>query len=121
LLPPELQANALYLNEQIAEFRNEHVEHEMQYWRKRETEFTRRQTGTTPEVGMALENGGKVYPERPLRELWISIHEYITDVAKFLGSQIGRGHLVGIGRGGFTAQSFRAKGFGRRPSNRLSL
>jgi len=89
LLPPELQASALYLNEQIAEFRNEHVEHEMQYWRKREAEFTRRQIGTTPEVGMTLEKGGKVYPERPLRELWISVHDYITDVAKFLGSQIG--------------------------------
>jgi hypothetical protein len=37
---------------------------------------------------MTLENGGKMYPERPLRELWISIHDYITDVAKFLGLQI---------------------------------
>jgi hypothetical protein len=89
LLPPELQASALYLNEHIAEFRNEHVEHEMQYWRKRETEFARRQSGATPEVGMALENGGTLYPERPLRELWILIHDYVTDVAKFLGSQIG--------------------------------
>jgi hypothetical protein len=89
LLPSELQASALNLNEQIAKFRNEHVEHEMQYWRKRETEFSRRQMGTTPEVCMTLENGGKVYPERPLRELWIAIHDYITDVAKFLGSQIG--------------------------------
>jgi hypothetical protein len=54
----------------------------------RKTEFARRQTGPVPEVGMTLENGGKVYPERPLRELWISIHDYITDVAKFLGLQI---------------------------------
>jgi hypothetical protein len=35
LLPAELQATAKSLSTQVAEFRNEHVEHEMQYWRKR--------------------------------------------------------------------------------------
>jgi hypothetical protein len=54
----------------------------------RKTEFAGRQTGAVPEVGMGLGNGGKVYPGRPLRELWISIHDYINDVAKFLGLQI---------------------------------
>jgi len=60
----------------------------------RKTEFAGRQTravpqtGAVPEVGMGLGNGGKDYPERPLRELWISIHDYINDVAKFLGLQI---------------------------------
>jgi hypothetical protein len=89
LLPGELQATAKTLKTQVAEFRNEHVEHEMQYWRKRKTEFVGHQAGASPEVGMTLPADGKVYPERPLRDLWISIHNYVTDVAKFLGSQIG--------------------------------
>jgi len=89
LLPAELQATAKTLNTQIAEFRNEHIEHEMQYWRKRDTGFASPQAGAAPQVGMTLPTDGKVYPERPLRELWISIHDYVTDVAKFLGSQIG--------------------------------
>jgi hypothetical protein len=88
LLPADLQATAKNLNTQIAEFRNEHIEHDMQYWRKRETGFARPQAGAAPQVGMTLPADGKVYPERPLRELWISIHDYVTDVAKFLGSQI---------------------------------
>jgi hypothetical protein len=89
LLPLELQATAKTLNTQVAESRNEHVEHEMQYLRKRKTEFAGHQAGASPEVGMALPADGKAYPERPLRDLWILIHNYVTDVAKFLGSQIG--------------------------------
>jgi len=88
LLPAALQASAEALNTQIAQFRNEHIEHEMQYWRKRKTGFASPQAGVNPQVGMTLPADGKVYPERPLRELWILIHDYITDVAKFLGSQI---------------------------------
>jgi hypothetical protein len=89
LLPVELEATAKTLNTQVAEFRNEHVEHEMQYWRKRRAEFAGHQTGGSPQVGMTLPADCKVYPERPLQDLWISIHDYVTDVAKFLGSQIG--------------------------------
>lgn len=38
---------------------------------------------------MTVTGDGRFCPERPLRELWIAIHDYVTDVAKFLGSQIG--------------------------------
>lgn len=89
LLTTELQAAAKALNTQVAEFRNEHVEHEMEYWRKRKTGLAGGQAGASLEVVMTLPSDGEAYPERPLRELWISIHDYITNVAQFLGSQIG--------------------------------
>ena len=88
LLPAKLQASAETLNTQIAEFRNEHIEHEREYWRKPEAGFTRLQQGGDPQVVMTLPADGKTYPDRPLREHWILIHDYVTEVAKFLGSQI---------------------------------
>lgn len=39
LFPAELRASALTLNSQVAEFRNEHVEHEMEYFHKRKASF----------------------------------------------------------------------------------
>jgi hypothetical protein len=28
------------------------------------------------------------HPQRPLSEPWISVHDYLTEVAKFLGSRL---------------------------------
>lgn len=88
LLPENLQEMATDLNTEIAEFRNEYIEHDMEYWRTRNTEFASPQHGLDRQVGVTIPSAAKVYPERPLRELWISLHDYTTEVAKFLGSQI---------------------------------
>lgn len=89
LLPANIQKMAGELNVEVAEFRNEHIEHDMDYWRGRKTEFVSPQPGAPPQVGVTLPSSSpKIFPERPLRELWISLHDYVTEVAKFLGLQI---------------------------------
>ena len=38
-----------------------------------------------PEAALHLE-----WSDRPLSEIWISLHDYLTDVAKFIGSEISK-------------------------------
>lgn len=84
-LPPELQDVAKKLNKEIVEFRNERVEHDVEFWRRKGTKSITEQSGMTavPEAAMHLE-----WSNRPLSEIWISLHDYLTDVAKFIGSEI---------------------------------
>jgi hypothetical protein len=84
-LPTQLQKMAVKLNEEVAGFRNERVEHDMEFWRRKSTTSVHQQgMGAVPEAAMHLE-----WSHRPLAEIWISLHDYLTEVAKFIGSEIG--------------------------------
>jgi hypothetical protein len=83
-LPPQLQEMAVKLNDEVAEFRNERVEHDMEFWRRKSTKSIHEQgMSAAPEAAMHLE-----WSDRPLSKIWISLHDYLTEVAKFIGSQI---------------------------------
>lgn len=84
-LPTHLQTTAVKLNEEVAGFRNERVEHDIEFWRRKSTTSIHQQgMGAVPEAAMHLE-----WSHRPLAEIWISLHDYLTEVAKFIGSEIG--------------------------------
>jgi hypothetical protein len=75
---------AVKLNDEVAEFRNERVEHDMEFWRRKSTKSIHEQgMSAAPEAAMHLE-----WSDRPLSKIWISLHDYLTGVAKFIGSQI---------------------------------
>jgi hypothetical protein len=83
-LPTQLQEMAVKLNEEVAEFRNERVEHDIEFWRREPTMSIHQQgMSAAPEAAMHLE-----WSNRPLSEIWISIHDYLTEVAKFIGLAI---------------------------------
>ena len=83
-LPTQLQEMAVKLNEEVAEFRNERVEHDMEFWRREPTISIHQQgMSAAPEAAMHLE-----WSNRPLSEIWISIHDYLTEVAKFIALAI---------------------------------
>jgi hypothetical protein len=84
-LPLELQAVAKELNEEVVRFRNGRVEHDVDFWSREEFKSVIEREGMTavPEAAMHLE-----WSDRPLSEIWISLHDYLTGVAKFVGSQI---------------------------------
>jgi len=83
-LPAELQEMALNLNKEVAGFRNERVEHDMEFWLRKSTKSIKKDgMSTAPEAAMHLE-----WSERPLAEIWISLHDYLTEVAKFIGSHM---------------------------------
>jgi hypothetical protein len=83
-LSTQLQEMAVKLNEEVAEFRNVRVEHDMEFWRREPTMSIHQQgMSAAPEAAMHLE-----WSNRPLSEIWISIHDYLTEVAKFIGLAI---------------------------------
>lgn len=83
-LPAELQEMALQLNKEVAGFRNERVEHDMEFWLRKSTKSIHHiGMSVAPEAAMHLE-----WSDRPLSEIWISLHDYLTAVAKFIGSEI---------------------------------
>jgi hypothetical protein len=83
-LPPELQQVAVKLNKEVVGFRNQRVEHDMEFWLRKSTKSIHEQgMSPAPEAAMHLE-----WSDRPLSEIWISLHDYLTEVAKFIGSQI---------------------------------
>lgn len=83
-LPTQLQDMAVKLNDEVSEFRNERVEHDMEFWLRKGTKSVHELgMSTAPEAAMHLE-----WSDRPLSEIWISIHDYLTEVAKFIGSKI---------------------------------
>jgi hypothetical protein len=83
-LPPQLQEMAVKLNTEVAGFRNERVEHDMEFWLRKSTKSIHEQgMSAAPEAAMHLE-----WSNRPLSEIWISLHDYLTEVAKFIGSGI---------------------------------
>ena len=72
------------LNTEVAGFRNERVEHDMEFWRRKSTKPVHQQgMSAAPEASLHLE-----WSDRPLSEIWISLHDYLTEVAKFIGSAI---------------------------------
>jgi hypothetical protein len=83
-LPQELQEMARRLNTEVAGFRNERVEHDMEFWHRESTKSIH-QLGMSvvPEAALHLE-----WSDRPLSDIWISLHDYVTDVAKFLGPHL---------------------------------
>jgi hypothetical protein len=83
-LPTELQAMAVQLNKEVAGFRNERIEHDIDFWRRPPTTSIH-QLGMSaaPEAAMHLE-----WSDRPLSQIWISLHDYLTDVSKFIGPEI---------------------------------
>lgn len=84
-LPLHLQDMAVRLNGEVAGFRNERVEHDTEFWRRaRMTKIHQQGIGAAPEAAMHLE-----WSDRPLCEIWVSLHDYLTEVAKFIGSEIG--------------------------------
>jgi len=83
-LPPELQGMALKLDKEVAGFRIERVEHDIDFWLRESTKSIQKQgMSSAPEAALHLE-----WSDRPLSEIWISLHDYLTDIAKFIGSQI---------------------------------
>jgi hypothetical protein len=83
-LPTQLQEMAMNLNDEVVEFRNERVEHDMEFWLRKDTKSVHELgMSTAPEAAMHLE-----WSNRPLSEIWISIHDYLTEVTKFIGSKI---------------------------------
>ena len=83
-LPSQLQEIALKLNEEVASFRNERVEHDMEFWLRKSTKsIHERGMSAAPEAALHFEWSG-----RSLSEIWVSLHDYLTEVAKFIGSAI---------------------------------
>lgn len=83
-LTPEIRETARRLNTEVAGFRNERIEHDMQFWRRTSTKSIHEQgMSAALEAALHLE-----WSDRPLSEIWISLHDYVTDVAKFIGSAI---------------------------------
>jgi hypothetical protein len=83
-LPSELQEVAVKLNKEVAGFRNERVEHDMEFWLRKSTKSIHEQgKSNAPEAAMHLE-----WSDRPISEIWVSLHDYLTEVAKFIGSGI---------------------------------
>ena len=84
-LPVHLQEMAVKLNEEVARFRNERVEHDMEFWHRKSTTSSHQQRigARTRGFAMHLE-----WSHRPLAEIWISLHDYLTEVAKFIGSEV---------------------------------
>jgi hypothetical protein len=83
-LPTRSQEMAVRLNEEVAGFRNERVEHDMEFWRRKPTtSIHQRGVSVVPEAAMHLE-----WSDRPLSEIWICLHDYVTEVATFIGSKI---------------------------------
>lgn len=87
LLPDNLQTTAIKLRTSISDFRNEDIEHNMRYWRTRKAGYVSSKEGEEGNVNITFPPKPSVFPEKPLRELWIDLHDYLTEVAKFLGSQ----------------------------------
>lgn len=88
LLPSDLQDEARQLKARISDFRNADIEHDMKYWRTRKAVFSGQTTGEERQVKINFPPTTAVHPEKPLRELWIEIHDYLTEVAKYIGSQL---------------------------------
>jgi hypothetical protein len=88
LLPSHLQDSARILKKSVSDFRNVDVEHDMKYWRSRKAKFAVTTPGDKAQVHITFPPTPNVRPETPLRELWIELHGYLTDIANFLGSQI---------------------------------
>ena len=84
-LPTELQQVAGMLEKEISSFRNERVEHDLDFWRRETTKTLDVAHGMAgiPEAALHLEWSG-----RSLSEIWVSLHDYVTAVAKFIGSAI---------------------------------
>jgi hypothetical protein len=83
-LPFDLQELAEMLNKEVAGFRNERVEHDMEFWLRKSTKSIHELgMSAAPEAAMHLE-----WSDRPLSEIWISLHDYLTEVSKFIGSRI---------------------------------
>jgi hypothetical protein len=89
LLPSHLQESARRLQTSVSDFRNADVEHDVKYWRSRKAKLAIVKRGETAQVLITFPPTPNVHPEKPLRELWIELHDYLTDVASFLGSQLG--------------------------------
>ena len=60
----------------MSDFRNEHVEHDIAFWRSRSTGFVGGRPGTEADLGIAFPPLAGVFPDRPLTEIWISLHDY---------------------------------------------
>jgi hypothetical protein len=88
LLPSGLQDMAIELKTNVSDFRNSDVEHDMKFWRSRKPSFDSLKQGEAAHVRITFPPTPSLYPEKPLREHWILLHDYLTEVAKFLGSQM---------------------------------
>jgi len=85
-LPSELQTTALKLDKEVASFRNERVEHDIEFWLRENTKSVHELgMSAAPEAALHLE-----WSDRSLSEIWISLHDYLTDVAKIIGSEISK-------------------------------
>lgn len=91
LLPADLQDAARSLKTNVSDFRNAHIEHDMKFWRSRKGSLAGTNTGQDAEVKITSPPASEVYPEKPLRDLWIELHDYLTEVAKYIGSQLNNG------------------------------
>lgn len=86
-LPPDLQSAAKQLKVSVSDFRNSDVEHDVKYWRIRKANFAK-DGGEGPDVKISFPPIPNLHPEKPLRMLWVELHDYLTGVASFLGSQL---------------------------------
>lgn len=83
-LPTELQAVAVQLSKEVVGFRNKRVEHDTEFWRREPiTSIYQQGMSAAPESAMHLQ-----WSDRPLSDIWVSLHDYLTDVSKFIGREI---------------------------------
>jgi hypothetical protein len=83
-LPSDLQELAQKLNKEVTGFRKERVEHDMEFWLRKSTKSIHELgMSAAPEAALHLE-----WSDRPLSEIWISLHDYLSEGAKFIGSGI---------------------------------
>jgi hypothetical protein len=68
--------------------RDADVEHEVKYWRKRKAKVAMGHPGEETRVQITFPPEPGVHPEKPLRQLWIELHDYVSEVSNFLGSQL---------------------------------
>lgn len=88
LLPLAIQEAATKLKTDVSDFRNTDIEHDMKYWRSRKASFADQKQGEEAQVKITFPPTSYVLPQRPLRDLWIELHDYLTEVAKYLGTQL---------------------------------
>ncbi|MFY9731150.1 MAG: hypothetical protein WAK24_11115, partial [Candidatus Acidiferrales bacterium] len=86
LLPEDLQQRAKALQVSISEFRNTDIEHNLNYWRTKKPVFTTQKSGAEAHVKITFPPDPTIFPEKPPRELWIELHDYAVEVAKFLSA-----------------------------------
>lgn len=60
------------------------IEHKLDYWRRHGTSYR----SNDKEVRLTIPSKPAAYPEQPLRDLFLLLHDYLTEIAKFLKAEL---------------------------------